>query len=203
MSVRQRLSRILFGVILLAIIAFAIHLALFEGWRDLTFGRFHRKANEAFSRVEGISEVRIYLLAEGENLGMGETFPIRPYDRSDPVSQKVTLKGKELQAFLKVWQFQEVSYLRQAMCHGPTYGFRLYRGKRLSFETSMCWSCNNFYVEVWPFGSSWYGFNAETEQAKELLAFCDKQFQGQRQATQGTNVTREKAAIPKQGTNTF
>jgi len=197
MSVRQRLSRILFGLILLAI---AIHLVLFEGWRDLTIGRFHRKANEAFSRIEGITEAKIYLLQGDGSPSTSETFPIRPYNEDDSIFGSVTLKGSGLQDFLKVWQYQEVSYWRQAMCHTPAYGFRLFRGRQLAFETSMCWHCNNFYVAVWPFGSGWYGFNAETKQAKELLAFCEKQFPGQRQ---GTNVTPEKAAIPKQGTNTL
>ncbi len=60
------------------------------------------------------------------------------------------------------------------MCHEPVYGFQLFRKGKLTRETSICWKCSNFSVNVYPAMTTFYGFNAESEQARELLAFCDK-----------------------------
>ena len=132
----------------------------------------HREAFDLFADTEGVYEVKIYLvMGEGKSDG---TFPIRPYNRDEPTYGSVSLTGDELKSFLDVWQYQEVSWGSQAMCHDPAYGFRIYRRGKLTRETSICWSCNNFYVTPYPGMATWYGFNANTKSAKELLTFCDK-----------------------------
>lgn len=152
------------------------YLVLAEGWKDMTFGRFHRKAQTMFSDVQDVTEARIYLLmgTEEQRQKAATTFPIRPYDRNARVCGEVTLTGDRLESFLEFWRWQLPGYERSALCHEPAYGFRLYRGSSLIAETSICWGCSNYYVEVWPFGAGWYGFDAEAKQAKELLSFCDQ-----------------------------
>lgn len=150
-----------------------IHLTAFDGWQDLTIGRFHRRAHEMFTHVEGVTEARIYRLMGTKAQPTSETFPIRPYDTSVPVCGSVTLTGAPLAAFLDHWRVQSPSQWRQGLCHDPAYGFRLYRGGRLIAETSICWQCNNFYIEAWPFGSGWYGLDTGLDSSQKLLTFCD------------------------------
>ncbi len=169
---RRKLIKFLLGASVAFTIITIVYLALFDGFKDVTAGRTHREAYDLFADTEGIYEVRVYLImGEGKSDG---SFPIRPYGTEEPTYGSVALTGKELKGFLDVWEYQEVSWGRQSMCHGPVYGFRLFRRGKLTRETSICWSCSNFYVTPYPGISTWYGFNADSKQAKELLAFCDK-----------------------------
>ncbi len=169
---RRKLIKFLLGASVAFTIITIVYLALFDGFKDVTAGRTHREAYDLFADTEGIYEVRVYLImGEGKSDG---SFPIRPYGSEEPTYGSVALTGKELKDFLDVWEYQEVSWGRQSMCHGPVYGFRLFRRGKLIRETSICWSCSNFYVTPYPGISTWYGFNADSKQAKELLAFCDK-----------------------------
>lgn len=166
----QKCIRLLPWLLLLTI---GFYLVLGEGWKDVTLGRFHRKAQGMFADVGGVTEARIYLLMGTNEQQTQETFPIRPYGTTEPVCGSITLTGQKLGAFLDLWSWQSPAQWRQALCHEPAYGFRLYRGNNLVAETSVCWECSNFYVEVWPFGSGWYGFDADSKIAKDLLNYCD------------------------------
>lgn len=159
--------------LLLAVIA--CYFVLLAGWRDATSGRFHRKALELFSDIHEVTSVEIFLLTGEESQRSVATFPIRPYGRDHPVYGSKTLSGDELDEFLGLWRIQEPSYWRQALCHYPVYGFRLYRGGSLIGETSICWECRNFYVTAYPGWSEWYGFIAHSKGALALLEFCDQQ----------------------------
>lgn len=159
------------AILLCQAIVVGIYLVYFEGYKDVTAGRIHREAFDLFQDTDDIHEVRIYrILGEGPSDGV---FPIRPYGRDEPTYGSVVLTGHDLQEFLAVWQNQEASYMRQAMCHGAVYGFRLFRKGKATRETSICWECHNFYVTPYPGQSTWYGFNSDSEQAKRLLEFCD------------------------------
>ena len=144
------------------------------GWKGLERQLFERKAQGMFANVGGVTEARVYLLRGSKARRTGEVFPIRPYGTDAPVHGSVTLKGKELAAFLDLWRGQSVSIDDQALCHDPVYGFRLYRGGKLMGETSVCWHCSNFYVDVSPSESVWCGFDADSEAAKGLLGYCDR-----------------------------
>ena len=169
---RRKIIKVLLGLSLAFTIITVVYLVFFDGFKDITDGRTHREAFDLFADTEGIYEARIYLImGEGKSDG---SFPIRPYGREEPTYGSVTLTGNELKNFLDVWEYQEAAWGRQAMCHGPVYGFRLYRRGKLTRETSICWSCSNFYVTPYPGMSTWYGFNSDSKQAKGLLAFCDK-----------------------------
>lgn len=160
----------------LGVAGIAYYLVLAEGWKDLVFGRFHRKAQTMFSDVRGVTEARIYLLmgTEKQKESATATFPIRPYHQDDPVCGEVRLMGDQLTAFLESWNWQRPAFGQGAGCHEPAYGFRLYRGPFLIKETSICWGCSNFYVSIAPFVAGLYGFDANSKQGQHLLNFCDK-----------------------------
>ncbi|HRE90561.1 MAG TPA: hypothetical protein PK095_15625, partial [Myxococcota bacterium] len=101
-------------------------------------------------------------------------FPVRPYESDEPIYGEVTLTGEQLEEFLDYWRWQTPVYGGGAMCHHPPYGFRLYKGRSLVAETSLCWECSNYYVNLWPLGSQWQSFDSENEQAQALLNFCDE-----------------------------
>jgi len=170
---RPRLQQCIRSLPWLLLVIIGLHLVFCEGWKDVTFGRFHRKAQGIFSDVGGITEARIYLLMGTKEQQTKEAFPIRPYGISEPACGSIVLTGDKLHAFLNLWRWQSPSWGRQALCHAPAYGFRLYRASTLVAETSICWHCSNFYVDVWPFGSGWYGFDADSKIAQELLNHCD------------------------------
>lgn len=75
---RPRLLKCIRVLPWLLLLIIGLYLALGEGWRDVTLGRFHRKAQEIFADVEGITEARIYLLMGTKEQQTKETFPIRP-----------------------------------------------------------------------------------------------------------------------------
>jgi hypothetical protein len=56
----------------------------------------------------------------------------------------------------------------QALCHEPFYGLRFYSGKKLLFETSVSWECNNFYVP-----QDWIGFNAKAASGHALFKLLE------------------------------
>ena len=41
------------------------------------------------------------------------------------------------------------------------------------FETTVCWSCSNFWVDSVTFGPSFIGFDAVSESSVGLLEFLD------------------------------
>ena len=171
MSKKRKITLILLPwsiIIVTLVIAFYLNI-----WKDLTSGRFHRKAVEMFEPNDKITKVIIYKLVGTENEHKGKFFPIKPYNKEAKVYGKVELTDKELDDFLEVWEYLPVSYYNQASCHNPGYGFRLYEGNSLFAQTSICWECSNFYVKVYN-EASWYGFETNSPNSKSLLSFCKK-----------------------------
>lgn len=74
-----------------------------------------------FADTDDVYKVEVSLIL-GEGVAKG-TFPIRPYGRDQRTYGTIALTGSQLREFLKVWQYQEVSLMRQAMCHETVYGF--------------------------------------------------------------------------------
>jgi hypothetical protein len=102
-----------------------------------------------------------------------KTFPVRPYGAHADIHAHVTLKGADCVDLRTAWQSLAFDRLGGAFCHYPAYGFRLYRGDQLLFETTVCWECQNFYVprydpEKQRYTHGWYGF-ANDGKAKALL----------------------------------
>jgi len=88
--------------------------------------------------------------------------------RSAGILSTQDFTGSDAEALAALWRSQTFGWDFQMLCHSPVYGFRFYTGNRLVFETTLCFHCSNFYVTV--FGESgWWGFDAESPRARELL----------------------------------
>ena len=157
---------VLAGLWLCTVAAAFVYLYVFDGWSDVTKGRFHVKAHALFEDVEGITEVRIKLLR-----GDPKKRRVKPGDTIGYGS--VTLTGKDLNDFLELWRFQSPAANAGAMCHMPAYRFELFRGSRLIASSNVCWMCSNYSFEAWPGEGSLYGFEARSPTGQALLEFCD------------------------------
>jgi hypothetical protein len=49
----------------------------------------------------------------------------------------------------------------------------MYAGKKLRFESSICWGCTNFSVHAFPGVDTYWGFDAKSKGAKDLLVLLD------------------------------
>ena len=157
--------------VLLALVA--MYMAFADGWKDLTLGRFHRKAQAIFTDFRGVNRVEIYLLHPNPGQMPTGQFSMSRFGDSENTYGMVTLTGEDAAKFLESWGHQLPSFQSRAMCFEPVYGFRLYQDTKLITETSICWECSGFYVPVWPFLGSSYGFDSRSKAAKNLLSICD------------------------------
>lgn len=153
------------------VVLMAFHLVIFDGWKDLTRGRFHRRSHDLFWEVDGITAAEVVLLHGDEAKRKPETFMLGSL--ALPTYGSKRLEGEELADFLDLWKWQSPEYQARASCHHAAYGFRLYAGDSMAAETTVCWECCNFTLLEWPFNGSSYGFAADNKQGKQLLDFCD------------------------------
>ena len=170
---RSRIASIVRWSAAVFLLGAALYLVFAEGWKDLTLGRFHRKAETMFSESNGVTEARIYLLEGSPGQMPSGKFSVMPINGTQDSYGTVSLSGSHLEAFLDLWRHQQPSFYSQAMCFEPVYGFTLYKGAEVVTETKLCWECSGFFVPVWPFMGGEYGFDSRSKTAKELLAFCD------------------------------
>ena len=150
MSVAKRLA--VAGTILLMIL-FIVAATVYQDWPPV-------RANRLVSAAESSDSVIIYRLQGVDEQSTLEVFPILPYDSIHPTYGFRELKGDD--------------HSRPSiMCHLPVYGLRFFKKEKLIFQTSLCWSCENFYVDTKFFGSNWIGFDSGSEASRSLLEFCD------------------------------
>ncbi len=116
----------------------------FNGLEDYALGRIDRIAGQTFDDVD---RVEIFLLARPSGASEQGNFPVRPYGREYPVFGTATLSGNDATQAAELWSYTLKDSRIQAMCHEPPYGIRMYAGKILRFESSICWSCNNFILK--------------------------------------------------------
>jgi hypothetical protein len=102
-------------------------------------------------------KIRIYALSEQPHEG-DDGFPIRPDEnRVCKILAEVEVTGKQAAKICEIWRTL-INDPSQAFCHGPPYGFRFYKGDEMVFETSMCWTCHNFYGPDENGKQVWYSF---------------------------------------------
>lgn len=118
--------------------------------------------------------VRIYRLQGLPTQITPKKFPILPYDYEQTTYGSVDLTEANLAGFMGFWADFPVDDSRGALCHEPVYGFQFYTKDKLIFETSLCWACENFYVDTRFFGSNWIGFDSGSDISRALLQFCDE-----------------------------
>lgn len=95
--------------------------------------------------------------------GTGFNIPLQHVDLK--IVRHVTLTGDRAEAVAQLWRKQEFNWniLESALCHEPGFGLRFYSGANLLLETSLCFSCHNFYLP----GSGYYSIG-DGKMAEEL-----------------------------------
>jgi hypothetical protein len=142
---------------------------MFDGIEDHALGKMDRIAGQSY---EDVDRIEIFLLAAPAGAEGKGTFPVRAYGSDYPVYGTATITGADARKAAELWTYTPKSG-GGAMCHEPPYGIRMYAGEKLRFESSICWACSNFYIESFPGTYTFYGFYAESQSAKDLLALFD------------------------------
>jgi HEAT repeat protein len=93
-----------------------------------------------------------------------KTFPVGDEKHGAIVHAQTNLIGPTAFEIANSWRRLHFGYEFQAACHEPAYGLRFFSGKKLLFETSVCWGCHNFTVP-----GAFMGFDAESADAQRLL----------------------------------
>jgi hypothetical protein len=91
-------------------------------------------------------------------------FPVHDHKKSAIIHAQTNLVGANALQIADEWRSLEFGWEYQALCHEPAYGLRFYRGKKLLFETSVCWECHNFTVR-----DGFMGFHATAPPAQRFL----------------------------------
>ncbi len=82
----------------------------------------------------------------------------------------VRLEGEGAQNVARLWRLLPPG---EAMrCHVPSIGLRFYRDETLLLQASLCWDCNNIFID---YGSRelFYAFDANSADAQELLRLME------------------------------
>lgn len=164
MIVTKRL--VIAGTVFFLILIIAA-LTVYQDWPPV-------RAKRLVSATENSDSVIIYRLQGLPGQSSPEEFPILPYDSVHPTYGSRELTGENLKEFLDVWKNFPIDNSRPSvMCHFAVYGIRFYRKEKLIFQTSLCWACENFYVDTRFFGSDWIGFDSGSADSRRLLEICD------------------------------
>jgi hypothetical protein len=138
-------------------------------WRLLVRSYYTHRVHTVTSSLSKCDRVEVFHL-DGQTSDDASTgFPVRPYNGYSRILNRQKLTGADAESLTALWRSQTFGWEYQALCHGPTYGFRFYRGSSLKFETSVCFHCSNFYVTALG-ESDWWGFDTKTAGASEFLA---------------------------------
>ena len=93
--------------------------------------------------------VEICLLDPAWEIKGSHVFPLLPliWQRSTSIYEVKILDGEPMSRLRSLWSatLQEEEG-GQAHCHYPIHGLRFWSAKKLLFETSLCWICNNYFA---------------------------------------------------------
>ncbi len=112
--------------------------------------------------------VEVFSLSGEAGSDAATGFPVRPYAAYSRILDRKTLTGPDAEALAALWRSQTFGHEYPAMCHKPAFGVRFYRGSSLTFETSVCFRCSNFYVPVLG-TAAWWGMDSKAPSATQLL----------------------------------
>lgn len=143
----------------------------FDGAEDYFQGRMERIVNQDF---EDIDRIEVFLIVPPTGATPHGTFPASGEEKDYPVYGTATLTGSDAKKAAELWSYTLKDFSMQGICHNPPYGIRMYAGKKLRFESTICWSCHNFSLNAFPNIHNYWGFDADSKTAKDLLALFDK-----------------------------
>lgn len=88
------------------------------------------------------------------------------------IHARTTVRAEQSIKIAELWRKQRRARAFSGMCHKPGYALRFFQHGKLLFVTTVCWECHNYTLPVKVFGRTGmakYGFDADTQQSKELL----------------------------------
>jgi len=114
-------------------------------------------------------------LPEVDAVEMVELVGLRPnrvseYMRIAFDAPYVRVKGETAQQIAHLWR--QLPPSEQMRCHNPPFGLRFYMGDKLLVQGSICWGCNNIYVEE-NGEKSVYKFDGQHTYSQQLLALLE------------------------------
>ncbi|HEY2950967.1 MAG TPA: hypothetical protein VGK40_00210 [Verrucomicrobiae bacterium] len=114
------------------------------------------------SQVTNANRVEVSLLGEMHDVSKPDEFPVVPYRASAAILAQKSITGPDAQAVVARWT--KLLPGDGGSCHFPKYGLRFFANDKLLLQTSVCWSCRNFYI-----AQRWVGFNAKSDSGKMLF----------------------------------
>ena len=89
------------------------------------------------------------------------------------IHARATVRADQAVEIADLWRKQRRGRHFSAMCHSPGFALRFLQDGKLVFETTVCWECHNYTLPVGIFGRTTYGFDADTDQSRELLKLLE------------------------------
>ena len=155
----------------IAVIKEEARIAEEQRWAKLN-SSVEQQIKQYTTQLPKVSKVELYAIqlygSPSEGSPKGKTFPIRPYKMDATIISERVVEGADAEQIAALWRNLELGWQFQALCHTPFYGLRFYSGKKLLFETSVSWECNNFYVP-----KGWIGFNAKAASGQALFKLLE------------------------------
>ncbi len=99
-----------------------------------------------------------------------ETFEIVPFGADTRIIKKIEVQQTELAAFKEAIAaaLAEKEGEGGVLCHYPIHGIKVIDATGPIFETSVCWSCGNYFFK-YPDGTIWQEMGGNFFKLKELL----------------------------------
>jgi hypothetical protein len=83
----------------------------------------------------------------------------------------IHVQGDTAQQIAHLWR--QLPPDEQMRCHNPPFGLRFYRGNNLLIQGSVCWECNNIFVEENGENLA-YTFDGQHAHSQQLLALLEQ-----------------------------
>lgn len=128
------------------------------------------------NKLPECDRIVVFLLAgDFKRESAADRFPIPPYYGTSGVIASKALTGAEASKLCSLWRGLTFDNKGSVLCHSPAYGLRFYHTDKLVFETSVSFSCRNFYyIPSFPFRPgiyAWHGFRTNDDAGKGLVEF--------------------------------
>lgn len=88
-------------------------------------------------------------------------------------ARSVKVTSESAQQIANLWRNLPSS--EQMRCHNPPFGLRFFKANQLLVEGSICWECNNIFVNE-EGASKTFEFDAENQNSRKLFEICQKAF---------------------------
>ena len=96
---------------------------------------------------------------------------VSEYMREAINAPTIRIDGEAAQHIAHLWR--QLPPGEQMRCHMPHFGLRFYAGGNLLLQASLCWDCNNIFINQGEL-DLYFNFNGQHPLSRELLALLKK-----------------------------